>query len=518
MLSPVVTRYAPHAMVASIDHLATEAGLLMMRAGGSAVDAAIATNAVLSVTAPHACGIGGDLWALVYDGSPVPRSLDATGCSGSGADADAARASDEAGLALKNNRRTVTVPGCVDGWLALHERFGRLSLADLLAPAIRLAADGFPLTPDLQRSLLVVANAAHNELPGAGTVGDLVTRPGVARTLAAIAEEGRAGFYGGEFADGFLAEMGEEFTAGDLDEVNSCWVRPLSVEAFGHRLWTVPPTSQGYLTLLAAAIADGFVIGDDVSGIHLLIEAAVQAAHDRPDALYDGADPAVLLAPERVASRRSAIDPDRAGTTEVPAVGGGTTYLCAVDDSGMGVSLINSNASGFGSHFVAGSSGVFLQNRGLGFNLIPGHPAEYGPRRRPPHTLAPAVVTRLDGSLRSVLGTMGGDAQPQIVLQLLAATLLHGKDPGRAIGQARWRIAAALSNGFNTWAANAGRRVELEEHMAEAVRVGLAERGHEVGAAAHLEFGAAHIIERSKTGVLAGAADPRAPGSAAIGY
>lgn len=505
-----MTRYAPNAMVSTIDHLATHAGLELLGRGGSAVDAAIGANAVLSVTSSHMCGMGGDLWALVHTGDGAPGTLDASGRAGSGADPDEARAAGLHHIPLKGDVRAITVPGAVDGWLALHERYGRLELADVFAAAVGFAEDGFAVAPLLARAAPLVAGIAHNELPPAPHTGELVTRPGSARTLNAIAAHGREGFYGGEFGECLLAVGPDQFGADDLVESQARWVEPVSVDAFGHRLWTPPPTSQGYITILGAAIADAFDLTEDGAGTHLLIESAVQAGHDRPTALYEGADPAALLAPELIRHRQGQIDPDQAGRVDVPAFDGDTTYLCVVDADGMGVSLINSNASGFGAHIVAGSSGIFLHDRGLGFSLEPGHPAEYGPGRRPPHTLAPALVTRGDGSLKAVLGTMGGDSQPQILLQILASMLVHGRDPGRALSEGRWSLAAVDGGGFDTWRAGHGRRVELEDHVESEVGEALVSRGHDVGMGGHGSFGHAHAIEVTEHGTLAGAADPRA--------
>lgn len=518
VLPPVVTRHAPAAMVSTVDHLATAAGIDLLRRGGSAVDAAVGANAVLSVTSSHLCGMGGDLWALVHTGHGPPVALDASGTAGSGADPDRARAEGLTRIPLKGDIRATTVPGAIDGWLALHERFGRLALDDVFAAAIGYAELGFPVAPLLARAAPVVADVAHNELPPAPRTGEIVTRPGSARALRAIATRGRAGFYGGEFGEGLLEAGPDEFRTSDLDAVQARWVEPISVEAFAHRVWSPPPASQGYLTLLGAAIVDGWHVADDESGIHLQIEAATQAGHDRRTELHEGADPARLLARDRITARRAAVDPRRAGHLEVPVLDGDTTYLCVVDGDGMGVSLINSNASGFGAHIVAGTSGIFLHDRGLGFSLEPGHPAEYGPGRRPPHTLSPALVTRPDGALRSVLGTMGGDTQPQIVLQLLVAGLLHGKDPGRAVGAGRWKLSPAVEgSGFDTWQPGVGRRVDLEDHVEPAVRDGLVARGHTVGRAPHTSFGHAHVIEVTPHGSLAGAADPRALTGAASG-
>lgn len=517
MLPPVVTRHAPNAMVSTIDHLATEAGVDLLRKGGSAVDAAIGANAVLAVTCPNMCGMGGDLWALIHHTAGAPEALDASGMAGSGADPDRARAEGLTAVPMKDDIRAVTVPGAVDGWLALHERHGRLDLATVFADAIRFAEEGFPVHPTLSATLSRVAGVAHNDLPDAAPAGAMLTRPGSARALRAIAADGRVGFYEGEFGEGLLAAGPDEFRPSDLETVQSRWVDPIAVRAFGHDIWSVPPTSQGYLTLLSAAIADGFEFDDDGRGTHLLVEAAIQAGHDRPTALFDGADPGVLLSTERIADRRAAIDPDRAGHVETPSFDGDTTYLCVVDSDGMGVSLINSNASGFGAHLVAGSSGIFLHDRGLGFSLEPGHPAEYRPGKRPPHTLAPALVTHRDGRLRSVLGTMGGDAQPQVVLQMLAASLAFGRSAGHAVGRPRWRIAPAVDTGFSTWAPGVSRTVELEDGVPAAVADALAERGHELGTADHSQFGHAHLIEVTEHGSLAGAADPRALAGAATG-
>ncbi len=499
-------------MVSTIDHLATTAGVDLLRRGGSAVDAAIGANAVLAVTSSHMCGMGGDLWALVHhdDGSP-PATLDASGRAGSGADPARARADGLTKIPLRGDIRAVTVPGAVDGWLTLHDRFGRLPLDDVFASAIALATDGFPVAPLLSFMAPNVAGVEHNEIPPAPQTGEIITRPGSARALAAIANDGRAGFYGGEFGEGLLAAGPDEFTADDLEESQARWVDPVSAEAFGHRLWTTPPTSQGYLTLLSAAIADGFVLGSDGAGTHLLIEAAAQAAHDRPVVLFEGADPAELLAADKIAARRAAIDPDHAGRVEVPEWHGDTTYLCVIDGDGMGVSLINSNANGFGAGIIAGRSGIFLHDRGLGFSLEPGHPAEYGPGRRPPHTLSPALVTYTDGRLRTVLGTMGGDTQPQYLLQLLAASLLHGADPGRALGQGRWKIAPDDDGGgFETWRPDHGRETRVEDHMSAAISDALVDRGHRLKVANLSEFGHAHMIEVTEHGSYAGAADPRA--------
>jgi gamma-glutamyltranspeptidase/glutathione hydrolase len=288
---------------------------------------------------------------------------------------------------------------------------------------------------------------------------------------------------------------------------------------WGHDLWTVPPASQGYLTLLSCAIAEGLELPDPASGdwAHLLVESARAAAHDRPHVLFEGADVSALLADGEVRRRRGLVDPSaRNGSLPTATAPGGTMHLCAGDADGAAVSLIQSNASGFGALVFEPATGIGLHNRGIGFTLEAGHPARYGPRRRPPHTLSPALVTRPDGSLRAVLGTMGGDSQPQILLQLLSRWLHHGADPGTAVDAPRWTLAART--GFDTWSAPGGAHVRVEHGAPAAWADGLRARGHEVeeaGAAMAHAFGHAHLLERTGDG-WAGATDPRAGGSVAV--
>jgi gamma-glutamyltranspeptidase/glutathione hydrolase len=529
-LVPFTTVHAPTAMVAAADHLAAQAGLATMARGGNAVDAAVATNAVLAVTLPHLCGMGGDLFALVHDGPGAPVAIDASGRAGSGADPERLRAEGHRSMPQHLDVRTVTVPGCVDGWLALHSRFGRMPLTDVLAPAVAYADDGFPASP------LLVAVAARlveqgNTAPAlqalaaqARRAGDLVRRPGAASALRAIAATGRDGFYGGAFGAGLVALGAGEYTDADLAAPLATWVEPLAVEAWGHRLWTIPPASQGYLTLSAAWIADGLPLPadpDDPVWAHLLVEAAVAAAHDRLDVLCEGADGGALVAPERLAPRRAAISADRASGRTAPAGAGDTTYLCAVDGDGMGVSLIQSNASGFGSGLFEPNTGINLHNRGLGFSTVAGHPAEYGPGRRPPHTLSPALVTHLDGRLAAVVGTQGGDGQPQILLQVLARLLHAGQSPADAIGRPRW-VLVGDGAGFDTWS-SASRTVAIEANAPAGWASGLTARGHQVTTTAAFgnQFGHANLITvadpASGRARLAGVADPRSRISAAVG-
>lgn len=510
-------------MVCSVDQLASRAGLAMIQAGGNAVDAAVAANAVLTVTQQQMCGLGGDLWALIHHDGQV-LALNASGRAGSGADPEAMRAAGHTHLPLRDHVQSAPVPGCVDGWVALNERFGKLPLAAVLEPAIGLAAGGFAASAQLAAATARVADVANNHDLANRQVGDRITRPGVGRVLGSIAESGRAGFYQGEFGESLIELGAGEYTAADLAVGQADWVDPVTVNAWGHDIHTTPPNSQGYLSLAGAVIAAGLDLPADPADPcfgHLLIESARAAAFDRPHVLHEHADPSELVAADRLAERRTRIDPDRAVDWGDHHHQGDTMYLCTVDGQGMGVSLIQSNASGFGSHLVVGDTGIFLHDRGIGFSLEPGHPAEYGPGRRPPHTLAPALVTRPDGSLRTVLGTMGGDAQPQIVLQMLARLLHAGQTPGEILSSGRFALASSQSgSGFDTWAADGRVIVQLEPHAAD-WEPGLTDRGHRVDlidAVDLSQFGHAHMIDITANGARAGAADPRAWASAALGY
>jgi len=526
-LVPFHTLHARNGMVCSVDHLASSAGVAILRAGGSAADAAVACSAVLAVTTQHMCGMGGDLFALVHhaDGE-APACLDASGHAGSGADPEALRAEGHARMPMVGDVRAVTVPGCVDGWLALHDRFGRLPLAHVLEPARALAADGFPASPLLAFMVPLIAHVdgADDYTRQPVDVGTTIRRPGVARTLEAIAAGGRAAFYDGELGAGLRRLGAGLFTDDDLARVQADWRDPLRLDVWGHRLFTTPPSSQGYLTLAAARIAELAGLGPDADlrpgddgWAHLLVEAARLAGHDRPVVLHDGADGDALLAEERLAERAARFDPERRTALPAPSADGGTIHLCTADGDGQAVSLIQSNARDWGARLAVPEVGIFLHDRGIGFSLEPGHPAELAPGRRPPHTLSPALAQRADGSLRAVLGTMGGDTQPQVVLQLLARLLVAGQDPARAVGAARWRLG---DGGFHTWEDGGPDVVGVERGVPDRWVDGLRRRGHEVSVQDPWSsgYGHAHVIERWPDGTLAGAADPRALTGAAVGW
>jgi gamma-glutamyltranspeptidase/glutathione hydrolase len=523
---PTSTCRAAHGMVCAVDHLAAQAGIGMLRLGGTAADAAVAASAVLAVTTQHMCGMGGDLLAVVVSPGQPPLALNASGRAGSGADPDGLRADGHMVMPPRGDIRSVTIPGCVDGWLALHQRFGRLPLADVLGPALDYASQGFPASPTLAVAVAGIAHlpdAADYTCGGAVKAGTIIRRPGAARALAAIVAEGRAGFYQGEFGQGLMGLGAGEFSPSDLARQQADWLGALGGDGFGYRLWTVPPNSQGYLTLAGAWIASGLDLPadpGDAGWAHLLIEAARQAAHDRLEVLHEAADGASLVDPVRLAPRLAAIDPQHAAKLGDIYAEGGTIALTAVDEGRLGICVVQSNAAGFGSHLVVPGVRIFLQNRGIGFSLEPGHRCEYRPGRRPAHTLCPTAVTRPDGSLAGVLGTMGGDSQPQILLQLLARWLVGREAPGDAVAAGRWAMAVAgEGGGFDTWRRRGVVRILLEGHAPAGWRHGLTARGHAVVDQPPFSHGFGHAQLIAVDGDhLAGGSDPRPRFGAAAGY
>ena len=429
-------------------------------------------------------------------------------------------------MPFHDNIASVTVPGCVDGWLALHARFGKLPLSEILEVAEHYAEDGFPASPTLVASFGAVADlpeAADYTASGPLREGARIKRPGVARTLRAIADGGRAAFYQGEFGEGLL-EVGQgEFTSEDLATPIADWVDAISIEAFGARLWTAPPNSQGYLTLAGAFIASGLDLPGDPDSdafAHLLIESARQAAFDRLDVLAEGIEGSTLLDESELLRRRAAIDPLRAATLGDRYSEGGTIALLAVDRDQLGISFIQSNASGFGSRIVVPGVRIFLHNRGIGFSLQKGHPAEYAPHKRPAHTLSPTAVTNFDGSLRGVLGTMGGDSQPQVLLQLLARWLHCHQAPGDALAAGRFVLMDPDGGGtFDTWRRHGRVEVALEGQTPAEWDLALQARGHTTRRLPAFSgaFGHAHLIAVDGDG-FSGGTEPRTRFGAVAAY
>ncbi len=546
-LTPSAPQTGLRGMVNAADNLAATAGIGLLQQGGSAADAAVGAAAVMAVTSPHMCGLGGDLLAMICPPGGAPVALSAIGRAGSGVDADQLRAEGHRVMPLRRDLRTVPVPGAVDGWLALHGRWGRLPLAAVFAPAIELAEEGF-----VASVMLMLASHLIHDVAGAQELcphGPLrleehVRLPSVGRTLRAIVREGREGFYQGEFGQALIDVGHGIFTSDDLARSLAQWDEPLRLRVWAHDLWTVPPPSQGYLTLASAWIAGERGIGADPSDplwAHLVIEASRAAGHDRPTVLYDRADGRALLDEHRLTRAAARIDPDRAAPSDValgtvsseagrvgragafPRMGDGdTTHLCAIDADGLGVSLTQSNALDFGSHVVAGSTGIFLHNRGLGFSLEAGHPAELAPGRRPPHTLSPMLATTPDGTLTHLVGAMGGDAQPQIILQVLARMLPGGQDPATALAGARLSLDAPGAGPFRLWWGD-DMRVAVEAHAPTAWIDDLRRRGHRVQPISAFDptaVGCSQVISvvhdskgdgSKESRHFVGAADPRSP-------
>jgi len=512
---------ALRAVAATADQLATQAAMTTFARGGNAVDAAVAANAAIAVTAPHLCGMGGDLFALVRTPDGEIAGLNATGRAGTGVDAAVLREERHTVMPLRHDIRTVTVPGCVDGWMALLDRFGSLDRATVLSPAIALAAEGFPASPLLVASLRTLdeqgALALIELVEQATERGVRVRRPGVALALQSIVAGGRDAFYGGAFGEGLVAMSEGVFTAADLARNQADWVTPLRAAVLGVELVTIGPNSQGYLALGAARLLDAAGWPEDPDSAewaHLTAEASALAAHDRPAVLHEEADGAALV--EAIARRGDRLDLDHARAVRAPIADGDTTYLATADADGWAVSLIQSNASGFGSWLVEPTTAINLHNRGLGFSLEAGHPAELAPGRRPPHTLCPAMATR-DGELAAVFGAMGGDAQPQILLQLAARLFGAGASPAEAVDAPRWAWRGPAT-GFDTWSGDVPPTLTIEGHAPGEWRRGLIERGHDVAVAPEFDsgFGHAQVIVVEPSGTLAAAADPRARiGSAA---
>ena len=523
--APFSARYAPNGMVCSTDQLASSAGVALLRKGGSAADAAVGASAVLAVTSQHMCGAGGDLWALVHvPGQPRPFALNASGRSGSGADLKTITADALSSMPFHKDPRSVPVPGCVDGWLALHEKFGRLPLQEVLADAVSLASEGFPISAECALAVEALKDVDYaDDYLRAGTpeVGELIKRPGLAKVLDGLSSGGRDTFYLGAFGQELIDFGRGEYHHEDLSQSQAEWVTPLSVDAFGHKIWGLPPNSQGYLCLAAAWIAEQVGVPSDPGHPdfwHLLVEASLQAAYDRPDVLHEHADGTSLLARSRLAPRAAAIRMDATASLPTATNHGDTIYLNAIDERRMGVSLIQSNASGWGALVFLPETGISLHNRGIGFSVDPASKAAYGPRRRPPHTLAPTLIEDSAAHLVALVGTMGGDSQPQVVLQLLARLLVAGQNPAQALAGRRWRLSGAQSNGFNTWADPSEVFLDVEEADSRVVN-DLETRGHKIRslAANHSAFGHAHII-KVEGDALVGAAEPRVSTSAAVAY
>lgn len=517
-------------MVASPQYLATGAGLNVLRRGGNAVDAAIATNAVLAVVLPYLCGIGGDLFAIVY----TPANGELTGLNGSGrapAEATRDRVAELAGSDQMPARGPlpITVPGCVEAWGKLHERFGRLPFGELLADAITYASDGFPVPRAFARTMEAIEPILHPDTPARETFlpggkppreGDVFVQPRLARTLRTIAEEGPAAYYRGPIANELsraIRSVGGLMSPEDLAAHRSDWVEPLSIRYRDLTVYELPPNSQGIVALMMLGMLDQLppdaLREDGERWVHLLAEAARLAYADREAHLTDprhmAIDPQTLLNDEYTRNRAGMIG-ERASVGAPAGSPGDTIYLCTADGEGNLVSLIESNFMGIGSGVMGGETGVMLQNRGAWFSLQPEHVNVIAPQKRTMHTLMPGMAFK-DGKPWLVFGTMGGSMQAQIHAQVLSRLVDHGMQPDEALGAPRFDAVRGESDGKPS--------LTIEGRVPQETIEALRTRGHGVEPVDPLTgaMGHAHMIRILDDGVYVGAADPRAD-SLALGY
>lgn len=532
--SPVLAR---RGVIATSQPIASAAGLQVLQAGGNAVDAAVTAAAVLAVIEPSMTGIGGDLFALVHHG-PTGRleALDASGRSGSGATPEAL-----AGHGLEavpvDGPLSVTVPGVIDGWARLLERFGTIGLDRALAPAIRYARDGFAVHEIVAGEWATAAAKLARDPAAAATFlsggraphhGEIFANPHLARTLEAVATEGPAAFYSGTIGRAIAEDLrarGAFVTADDLAAHASEWVTPLHTTYRGVGVVEMPPSTQGLVALEMLNILEGFDIAalghNTADTLHLLAEARRIAFADRGAYLADRASvPAgvldVLLSKSYAARRRAAIDMARAADAWAPGVAtphgdpqefsgrdrGDTVYLAAADADGTVVSLIQSLFAGFGSGLVAGDTGVVLQNRGAGFVLTPDHPNRIAPRKRPLHTLVPAMLLR-NGRPWGAFGVMGGDNQAQAHAQIVMNLVDFGLHVQQAGEAARVR--------------HLGTALAVEDGIDAAVQDDLRRRGHLLQDGRGQMGGYQAVLIDPESGVLMGGSDPRKDGLA-IGW
>jgi len=433
---------ATNGMVATNLPLATQIGIEILKKGGSAIDAAIAANAFIGLADPAMNGIGGDLFAIVWD--PATKRL--YGLNGSGRSAEGLSRAFLADLVQKGGTyyrgvHSVTVPGCVDGWFTLHERFGKLPMAELLQPAIAYAEAGIPITSETADNFAMVqpyfsdhGTDAFKKLYMSGgsfpKKGELYSNPDLANSLKIISKEGRDGYYKGAIAqkiEAYMKQHGGFLRASDFAKHHSEWVDPISVNYRGYEVWELPPNGQGMGALQMLAILKNFDIGamgyGSAAHLHHFLEAKKLAYEDMAayygDMDFGNVPINTLLSDDYAKKRSSLIDPDKAGIYHPGlAMGDHTIYLTVADHSGMMVSFIQSNSSLFGSGEVVDGLGFSLQNRGGGFILQQGHINDYAPGKRPFHTIIPAFVTK-DGEPYISFGLMGGDMQTQGHVQII---------------------------------------------------------------------------------------------------
>ena len=532
--------YGQHGMVCAAQPLAVQAGLDVLKAGGSAVDAAIAVNACLGLMEPTANGLGGDLFAIVWD--PKTKKLDGLNASGRaplGLTADRVPPEKDGTVPLYSPY-SWTVPGCADGWFELHAKYGKLPMKRLLEPAIRFAEEGFPLSPVIAQNWAASVER-FGEKPGFREVfmpggkppaeGEIFRNPALAKTLRLLSEKGRDAYYKGAIAEAlvrFSKANGGFFAIEDFAKHHSTWDAPISTTYRGYTVWELPPNAQGLAALQMLNLIEGYdlkAMGRESADFwHLLVEAKKVAFADRARYYADPAFVKVpveqLLSKDYARQRATLIDMKKAALTDVPgdlaAIGkGGTTYLCTADQNGMMVSLIQSNYTGFGSGYVVPELGFGLQDRGGCFSLKAGHPNRLEPGKRPFQTIIPAFVTQ-DGKPRMAFGLMGGDIQPQGHAQVLINLFDFGMNLQEAGDAIRFHHTESSEPTGTTM--TDGGILHIEDGLPQAILDELKRRGHHMESESVGAYGGYQAIWRDpKTGVYAGATEKRKDGCA-LGY
>jgi gamma-glutamyltranspeptidase/glutathione hydrolase len=516
---------AKNGMVASSQPLATLAGVRILMDGGNAIDAAIATAAVLGVVEPMSIGIGGDAFCLFYCAREKSlKALDASGRSPHAADLEFFRKNGFTEMPQRGIH-SVTVPGAVHGWATLLNSYGSKSLRDVLQSAIRHAEEGFPVAEltaqswhESQGSLLADEGASINYLIAGRTPrsGEVFKNPRMASTLRRLAAEGADYFYTGEIAKRIVRcseKLGGLFTLNDFADHRSDWVEPITANYRGYDVYEMPPATHGFVALEMLKIIEGFDLKSSGSAsaatLHLMIEAKKLAFGDRDAHLADRDHMKVplkeLMEQARLDKMRGQIQEHRAaGKYDFLGAGADTEYVAAADAAGNLVSFIQSNFMGFGSGVVEPETGIILQNRGHLFSFDASHPNCIGPRKRCVHTLMPGMILK-DGRSYAALGLKGGHVQPQVQTQIISNLIDHGMTPQQA-------IAAPRFNHID------GAKVGLEPEFSADVKQELTRRGHQLVVGTPESFGGAHMILLDPdSDAFVGGSDPR-KGGCALGF
>lgn len=509
---------AKNGAVATSQPLATAAGLAVLARGGSFADAAIAASAVLCVVEPWNSHLGGDAFLIVH----AAKTRETLAYNGSGAAPKSATRTRYRPPLPIHGARAATVPGLVDAWFTLHERHGALPIAELLAPAIGYAREGYPAGP---RAVKKFAEFAHLTTIGAlGTktprLGETVVQPELAWSLEELARNGRAAFYSGAIAEKIVAASGGHFSLDDLAAHRTRVLPPLSVGYRGLTVHCQPPPSQGMILAQELALAQGFALSErtEAERTHLLVECKKRAFADRFAHLADPEwheIPLETLLSEPYLEKRRAEIGEQATAVTAGALDEGqdTTYFLVADSHGNAVSFIQSIFHNFGSAWIPEGTGILFNNRLTGFSLDPASPNVLEPGKRPAHTLNAWLATHPDGSLALVGGTPGANVQVQTNLQLIVNVLDLGLDPQEAVERPRWQHS---SDGGNTGQSEEGRGVlELEDRAPAALFGELVEHGHDlrpIGPWAH--GSAAQLLQVLPDGAYAVGSDPRCDGHA----